>query len=656
MGRELTDKIAAPFGAWPSPITAADVASGSRQLLDPVLVGEEVWWSEARPEEDGRRTVVRELAGGELEDLLLPPWSAHSRVHEYGGASWLPVSTDDGPGFVFVERRDQRVYLKLLAREDPVPLTPEPDIEAGDRYADFAPTPDDRGVVCVLERHLDNGHVRRALVEISLAGGVRELVTDGDFLAAPAYAPDGARLAWIRWNHPDMPWDATELRVAEVAPGGNVGVPRTVMGGAGEAVLQPTWVDDDTMYVLSDRTGWWNLHAVTAAGAVTALCPRDAEFANPMWLIGSRWFAVLDDGRVVVRSGVGDARLGLVDPATSELIDLDLPHRAFGTTFFHAGGLRASGDRFVAVAGSSTEPAAIVVVDVSAGTARAVRHCAPPGRHADWLPQAHPLTLETAGGLVYGMAYPPHNAAYKGVPGTRPPYLVNIHGGPTTHAQPHLDIAIAYYTSRGIGYFDLNHRGSSGYGRKYRDALRGGWGVVDVEDALACVSALADQVGADPDRIAITGRSAGGATTLAALVSGDAFAAGISEYGVADFAALARDTHDFESRYMDRLIAPYPQEASTYDERSALTHVDDLQVPVLLLQGEDDRVVPPDQARMFAAAAAARGLPHALEIYAGEGHGWTKAATIQAATESKLAFLGAVLGFEPPGVAPIDLR
>lgn len=648
---------AAPFGTWPSPITAEDVAAGSRVLVDPVLVGDEVWWSESRPEDAGRRTVVRERATGDLEDLLPGPWSAHTRAQEYGGTSWLPVTTADGPGFVFAEKSDQRVYLKSLAADDPVPLTPEPEVPAGDRYADFGATPDGTGVVCVREHHDEDGSVRRALVAIDLAGGVRELVSDGDFLAAPGYSPDGHRLSWIRWNHPDMPWDATELRVAAVAPDGAItGDPHTVLGGPGESVLQPTWVGDDTLYALSDRTGWWNLYAVTTDGDATALCPRDAEFANPPWQLGSRWFGVLDDGRVAVRAGVGDARLGLVDPATKELADLGLPYRSYGANYSHSGGLRASGRRFVVVAGSSTEPTAVVLVDVDAGTARAVRHCAPPDRHVGWLPEARAVTLTTPAGEVHGMAYPPHNPEREGPPGERPPYLVSIHGGPTAHAQPQLDLAIAYLTSRGIGYFDLNHRGSSGYGREFRDALRGGWGVADVEDAIACVPALAAQYGADPDRIAITGKSAGGATTLAALVASDAYAAGISEFGVADFAALARDTHDFEARYIDGLIGPYPQDAATYEERSALTHVANLRVPVLLLQGADDHVVPPDQARMFAAAAAARGLPHALVVYDGEGHGWTKAETIIASTETKLAFLGAVLGFDPPGVAPLELR
>jgi dipeptidyl aminopeptidase/acylaminoacyl peptidase len=615
--------------------------------MDPFLVGEDVWWSEARPDEGGRQTVVRELADGGVEDLLPSPWNARSRVHEYGGLSWLPVPLGAGWGVLFVEFTDQRVYLQS-GQGEPTPLSPEPATRAADRFADFAPSPDGTSVLCVRERHDAEGTVRRALVSVDLSGsGVRDLVADGDFVAAPTYSPNGRHLAWIRWNHPDMPWDATDLRIADVSDDGRLEAPRT-LGGPDESVLQPTWVDDESLYVLSDRSGWWNLYVVATSGGITSLCPREAEFAAPMWLLGSRWFAVLEDGRVVVRSGVGEVSLGLLDPASGEVADLGLPYR-------YADAVRSRGSRFVTIAGNATTPTALVVVDVDSRTHREIRYTAAPGRHPDWIPEARPLALETPHGVIHGVAYPPRNPDHEGPPGSRPPYLVHIHGGPTSQAQPSFNLAIAFFTSRGIGYFDLNYRGSSGYGRAYRNALRSAWGVADVEDAIASVTGLAEQVGADPERVVITGGSAGGATTLGAVVRSDVFAAGISSFGIADLEALVRETHDFESRYGDRLIGPYPDEAATYVERSPLTHVDDLRCPVLLLQGEDDLVVPPNQARLFAKAAAARGLPHAVIFFPGEAHGWRRAETIVAAAESKLAFLGAVLGFDPPGVAPMTL-
>lgn len=643
-----------PWGAWPSPVTPEVLATGSVRLSYPDIVDGEVWWCERRPAEQGRTTLVRERADGSVEDVLPPPWDVGTKVHEYGGSSWVAVPTPAGPTIVFANVSDQRVYALRPGASSPEPITPEPSEPAGDRYADFAPGSAPGEVLCVRERH-SAGVVTRVIVAVAVESGeVRELVGGSDFLAAPRVSPDGRQLAWIAWDHPSLPWDSTELRLAPI-DAGRVGPPTVLAGGPGESVLQPEWASSSHLVVLSDRSGWWNLHRVGTDGAVSAICPRDAEFAGPMWWIGSRWFDLLDDGRLLVRYGVGDARLAVLDPASGELDDVSAPYRVFGSNVADSSGsLRVRGSRAVFVAGRPSAPTAVVVLDVASGTCREVRHATgnlPPTAVAE----AHVTTFQSEHGPLHAVVYPPRLAGVTGPEGTRPPYVVRVHGGPTAQARPDLDPWVAFFTSRGIGLADLDHRGSTGYGREYRQSLQGGWGVVDVADAAATAGALAEHWGADPERLVIMGQSAGGATVLGALTTTDAFAAGISEYGIGDYVTLARETHDFESRYMDWLIAPFPERMDVYAERSPINHVDGLRAPVLLLQGATDPVVPPNQAREFAAAAARRGLRHALVVFEGEGHGWGRADTVVTAAEAMLSFLGQVLGFEPPGVPALPL-
>ncbi|HET6168386.1 MAG TPA: prolyl oligopeptidase family serine peptidase [Marmoricola sp.] len=645
-----------PWGAWPSPLTADALAAGSVGLSDPDIVDGEVWWCESRPSEEGRIALVRELQDGSVEDVLTAPWSVGTRVHEYGGNAWVVVPGPDGPTVVFAHAADQRLYALRPGAQVPEAITPEPAEPRADRYADFTVAFDPPHVICVRERH-SAGTIRRTIVAVPVdPGEVRELVGGSDFLAAPRVSPDGRRLAWIAWDHPSLPWDATELRAGLIGEDGAVGRDTVLLGGPSESVLQPEWLSPTELVVLSDRSGWWNVHRVGTDGTTSALCPKEAEFAGAMWTIGSRWFAPVDDGRLLVRYGVGDARLALLDPATGALEDVDAPFRVFGPNVANSSGsLRARGSSAVLVAGGPDVPTAVVELDLGTGRWRVVR-AAGAELDAAVIPEAHVTTFAAEQGPLHAVVHPPRLAGTARPQDSGAPYVVRVHGGPTAQARTDLDPWVAFFTSRGIGVADLDHRGSTGYGRVYRQSLEGGWGVVDVEDADATARALVADWGADPDRLVIMGKSAGGATVLGAVTTTGTFAAGISEFGIGDYVTLARDTHDFESRYLDWLMAPYPEGAEVYATRSPVNHVDSLQAPVLLLQGSEDPVVPPNQARAFADAARARGLPHALVVFEGEGHGWSRAETIVAAAEAMLSFLGQVLGFRPPGVPELPLR
>ncbi|HSV67386.1 MAG TPA: prolyl oligopeptidase family serine peptidase [Mycobacteriales bacterium] len=650
----ITGPQTIPYGAWPSPISAADVARAGCRLSFPAPVGDEVWWTEGRPEEGGRQTVVRHTPDGRCHDLLPPPWNARTRVHEYGGRSWLAVPDPDGRGhaLVFANFADQRLYRLDPGAAQPVPLTPEPASPSADRYAELLLHPDGRTLWCVRESHA-SGTVRRALVSVPLdgSGPVAELLRDGHFLANPRISPDGRRLAWLTWDHPRMPWDGTKLRVAEIGPDSAVGVPSTVLGGPAESVLQPEWAGPDELYAVSDRSGWWNLYRLAADGGPPyPLCPREEELGGPLWLLGTSFYALLDDGRIAVPHGTGTWRLGLLDPATGTLSDLDLPYTAWG------GGLVAEGTVLAAVGAAPTRDAEVIRLDLATGVHQVLRRAQDERPDPAYLPVPEPVALPGVGGReVYANVYRPTHPTATAPAGELPPYVVFVHGGPTSQSPAVLDVEKAFFTSRGIGVLDVNYGGSTGHGRAYRERLRGQWGIIDVEDAVAAVLALADRGEADRGRLAIRGGSAGGWTTLAALVGTDVFACGTSYYGVAELLRFVHDTHDFESRYLDGLVGPLPAAAETYAERAPLSHVDSLSCPVLLLQGADDPVVPPSQAELFAEAMAKKGIPYAYLLFEGEQHGFRKAETIVACMHAELSFYGQVMGFDPPGIPRLAL-
>jgi dipeptidyl aminopeptidase/acylaminoacyl peptidase len=661
------NQAAVPFGEWPSPITAAEVARGTVKLAFPAAHDGQVWWQEVKPDEDGRTTVVHRAADGRRR-ALKAPWNARTRVHEYGGLSYLPVpqraAATDPPrwAIVFANFADQRLYLAPeVDTADPGPLTPEPSAPTALRYADFVLSPGQDEIWCVREQH-DDGKITRAIVAVPLDGSaagdpaaVRELVTGADFFAFPVPSPDGRRLAWISWNHPRMPWDGTELRIAMISDG-RPGSSRVVMGGTRESVLAPQWRDNDSLYAISDWAGWWNLYQVGIYGEPSrALLVAEEEFISPLWQLGARPFAVLGDGRLAVLHGRADLRLGVLDPETGELADPELPYSTFAAT------LAADGRSVAAVAGSPDTPEAVIRVDTVTTRVEALR------RELDVLPDVAylpvPRAMELAdedGRTVHALVYPPSNPDVTAPAGAAPPYVVWVHGGPTAASTTDLDLTKAYFTSRGIGVIDVNYGGSSGYGRAYRERLRGRWGVVDVEDAKAAARALAQAGQADRDRLAIRGGSAGGWTALAAVttgaVSGAVFAAAASYFGVADLVTFASQTHDFESRYLDALVGPLPGFEPVYRERSPLGHVTEATSPILLLQGMDDPIVPFQQSQGLARELAERGIPHACIMFEGESHGFRKAATLTAALEAELSFYGQIMGFEPPGVPRVELR
>ena len=662
------------YGEWPSPINGADVARKQVGLAFPVINAAGVWWQESRPEEGGRLAVVRQEPDGTgtKRDLLPMPWNARTRVHEYGGKSYLPLPD----GFVFANFADQRLYRCAAGTPeppDPVALTPGPNGEAADRFADLVLSPGGDEVWCVRERHGAGGRIIRAIVAVPLdgsgadaPGAIRILVSGSDFYAFPAPSPDGTRLAWICWDHPRMPWDGTELRVAALDGAGPVSdkaQQQLIMGGEAESVLAPVWRDDRSLYVISDRSGWWNLYLADLLDFPRALCPREEEFAGPLWQLGVRPYAVLGDGRLAVVHGTGETRLAVLDPDSGRLTDLDLPYQVFS-------GVSASGQTIATIAGGPAVPATVISVEVpTSGGNPQVRELS---RSTDSLPD--PAYLPTAraarltgpsGSVVHAIVYPPANPAVRGPEGERPPYIVWVHGGPTAQSLPRLDLEKAFFTSRGIGIIDVNYGGSSGYGRAYRERLRGQWGVVDVADAMTAALALAESGEADGKRLGIRGGSAGGWTALAAVTSGigmlagpngsGVFAAVASYFGVADLRGFAEHTHDFESRYLDGLIGPLPEAEALYAERAPVGHVNDATCPVLLLQGLDNPVVPPAQSESIAADLAAHGIPYAYITFEGESHGFRKAENIVASLEAELSFYGQIMGFTPPGVPPVPL-
>ena len=649
--------VTARYGAWPAPIGASDVAVAGIRLSGPTTVhtdsGDEVWWAEARPTEGGRTVIVRRDAAGAVSDVLPAGWNARTRVHEYGGTAWLPLP---GGGLAFADWSDQRVYRLDPGSTAPTPLTPEPAEAAGLRYADPVLAPGGEEIWWVREAH-DQGTIRRHIVAVPVSGAaaadpaaVREIAGGSDFLAFPRPAPDGRRLAWIAWDHPRMPWDGTELRVGELGPDGTVTSVATVLGGPDESVLQPEWADADTLYAVSDRSGWWNLYRLPAGGGEPEpLCPRAEEFGHPLWQLGMTTYAVLADGRLVVRHGTDTLALGVLDPATGELTDLDLPYTLFGS-------VDVDGDTVLTTAASPVEPPEVVAVDLPTGAVTVLRRSMAEPPDPAYLPQPRSIVVAGPGERdVHAHVYPPSSPDAVAPDGELPPYVVFVHGGPTSHSPAILDLEKAYFTSRGIGVIDVNYGGSTGYGRAYRERLRREWGIVDVEDCVAAVQALVRDGLADGERLGIRGGSAGGWTTLAALTTTDAFAAGVSYYGVAELIAFTADTHDFESRYIDGLVGTLPEDRDVYVERAPLSHVDQLSCPVLLLQGLEDKVVPPSQAELFAAALEKKGIPHAYLPFAGEQHGFRKQETVVAALEAELSFYGQVFGFEPPGVPVLPL-
>ncbi|MCU1450799.1 MAG: peptidase family, catalytic domain protein [Acidimicrobiales bacterium] len=631
-------------GSWPSPITAALLVQDAVSLGQVEVGGDRVWWLEGRPAEAGRQVVVTWARGEEPHDVVPEGFSARTTVHEYGGGSYATYEET----VFFSNFTDQRIY-RVDRGGDPRPLTPEPPAPMAFRYADARVTGDGTALVCVRERHLGGEVVNDIVAVDALVGGEPVvLVTGADFFSAPRLSPDGSRLAWLCWSHPHMPWDGTELWTAEVSGNGLAGACR-VAGGPEESVSQPRWSPDGVLHWVSDRSGWWNLYADDGqrdreggSGAGRPLLETDAEFTGPDWVFGQATYDFLPDGRLVVtwwRNAL--AHLGVLDGATTELVPWDTPYSAVGS-------LKAYRDGAVAIAASATEEPAVVVLDGNGSTTRALRRSRPTAVDAGYVSAAEPIEFSTEGSrTAHALWYPPANRDVEAPAGELPPLIVMSHGGPTSSASPALSLSTQFWTSRGFAVVDVNYGGSTGYGREYRQRLRGQWGVVDVDDCVNAARHLAAEGLVDGGRVLIRGGSAGGYTTLCALTFRDDFSAGASYFGVADAEALATDTHKFESRYLDGLIGPYPDAQDLYRERSPIHYADRLSAPLILFQGLEDKVVPPAQAEVMVAALQLKGLPYAYVAFEGEQHGFRKAETIVRAIEAELSFYGTVLGFDP---------
>jgi dipeptidyl aminopeptidase/acylaminoacyl peptidase len=632
----------APYGSWKSPITSELIVAGTIRLGQIALDGEDVYWVEMRPAEGGRNVIVQR-SDGRTTDVTPPPFDARTRVHEYGGGAFV---VDHGTVH-FSNYVDQRLYRQEAGGE-PRPITPEADSSAGSgqglRYADGVFDRGRRRLICVREDHRGSGEAVNTLVSLDPEGdpeGGRVLASGHDFYASPRLSPDGSRLAWLSWNHPNMPWDGAELWVGVLDVDGSLSRPERVAGGADESIFQPEWSPDGVLHFVSDRTGWWSLYR-WRDGRAEPLCEMAAEFGQPQWVFGLSTYAFLSADRIVCTyTERGAWRLANLDTATGRLESIETPYTSFG-------GLRAALGQVVFTAGSPTESSAIVRLEPSTGRREVLRRSSDVAIDPDYLSAPRAIEFPTEHGLTaHALFYAPKNRDFRAPPGERPPLIVVSHGGPTGATSSTLDLTLQFWTSRGFAVVDVNYGGSTGYGRAYRERLDGQWGIVDVDDCVNAARYLAERGEVDPDRLAIRGGSAGGFTTLAALTFRDVFKAGASYYGIGELEALARETHKFESRYLDRLIGPYPERRDLYRQRSPINFPDRLSSPLILFQGLEDKVVPPNQAEMMFRAVRAKGLPVAYVPFEGEQHGFRRAETIKRALDGELYFYSKIFGFAP---------
>jgi dipeptidyl aminopeptidase/acylaminoacyl peptidase len=633
----MSDCKTSPYGSWRSPITSDLIVQDSISLLDVLIDGGDVYWLEGRPREGGRSVLVRQNRDGSTADVNSAPLNARTRVHEYGGGA---VCVAEGTAY-FSNDKDQRLYRQSPGAA-PTPLTPEPaSSDAQRRYADGLIDKRRNVWIGVREDHSDPEHrgvnAVNTIVTVDLTrGGPGEVLVSGcDFFSSPRLSPDGRRLAWLAWNHPNMPWVGTELWTADVADDERLTNHARIAGGDSESIFQPEWSPDGQLYFVSDRTDWWNLYRWQDGKAV-AICPLAAEFGQPQWVFGMSTYAFADAQTIVcayTQKGLGN--LAILDVPTRRLTAIELPHTDFSA-------IRAHGNQVAFRAGSPVHPPSVVLLDLTTKSHQVLRSASPVADRPAikrYFTQVRPVQFDTSNGkTAFGLFYPPHNPDYRAPAGEKPPLLVKCHGGPTSACSSTLDLRIHYWTSRGIAVLDVNYGGSTGFGREYRERLQGTWGIVDVDDCINGAESLAQQGLIDRDRTVITGGSAGGFTTLAALTFRDFFKGGGSHYGVSDLEALDLDTHKFESRYNQWLIGDYPAQKELYQERSPVHFADRVKCPIIFFQGDEDRIVPPNQTEAMVNALRRSGIPVGYFLFAGEQHGFRKAENIKRALDAELDF------------------
>lgn len=638
-------RTVAPYGTWKSPITSDLIVAESIGLGQIITEGEDIYWTEMRPSEGGRSVIVHRSPDGSQRDVNPAPFNARTRVHEYGGGAFI---VSDGVVY-FSNFNDQRIY-EAPPEGEPSALTTEGDW----RFADAVFDPQHHRLICIGEDHGNAGEEAvNSLVSIPLHDDPqpRILITGNDFYSSPRIDPLGSRVAWLTWNHPNMPWDGTELWVAEFNPDGTLGKPELVAGGEHESIFQPEWSPAGDLYFVSDRNNWWNLYH-WQENKVAPVVEMEAEFGRPQWVFGMVTYGFMSASEIACTlSQDGQWKIGVIDLNTNELEIMDTP-------FTYVGDIKVRKNDIVMIAASPTDTSAVVTLNLQSRESEVLRKASDVEVDDDYLSIPQAIAFPTEGGLTaHAFYYPPKNAEFATPKGEKPPLIVISHGGPTSATSSSLSLSIQYWTTRGFGILDVNYGGSTGYGREYRQRLNGQWGMVDVQDCANAASYLVSRGDADPQRLIIRGGSAGGYTTLCALTFGDVFTVGASYFGVSDLEALALETHKFESRYLDSMVGPYPDARDRYIERSPIHHTERLSSPIIFFQGLEDKVVPPNQAEKMVAALRSKGLPVAYVPFEGEQHGFRRSENIKRALDAEYYFYSRVFDFKlSEQIEPVEIH
>lgn len=630
----MDQKATAPYGCWKSPISADLITQDSVEIENVLLDGQNLYWIEALPSESGRNTVIKQALDGSPIELTPAPFNVRTRVHEYGGAPFLV----HGPSLYFSNFDDNLLYRRQ-ENQAIEPITKDPN----HRYADAGVDALRSRMYWVREDHTESAiFAETTIVAMDLDGNNEKVIISGnDFYSNPRISPDSNQLAYLTWNHPNMPWDETELWVADLNADGSVSNAKRVAGGANESIIQPVWSPDGRLYFISDQSGWWNIMRQSEDG-VEAVCPMEAEFGSPSWIFGRSDYAFISTTAIVAAyTQNGTRRLARIDAQTGEIAPFDIRFNSFSF-------IRSNGEDIAFIAASSSEFPCVVRMDPEGAHVEKIRASASLAVDAKYLSIPESIEYPTEGGkTAHAIYYRPKNPDFTAPEGEKPPLLVHVHGGPTSSSPSTLNLATQYWTSRGFAVVDVNYGGSTGYGREYRERLKNNWGIVDVQDCANAVKYLVEKGEVDSSRVAIAGGSAGGYTTLASLVYTSVYNAGASHFGLSELEIFAQETHKFESRYMDGLLGPYPEAKGVYYERSPINFTDQLSCPVIFFQGTDDKIVPPNQAELMVEALKAKGLPVAYVLFAGEGHGFRIDRNIKRAIDGEFYFYSKVFGFTP---------